>query len=69
MLAKLIRFEDEATLIMRSGIQFMDFGLNLDPTKEEPGQFARRADGSAGLVRLDYDAASDRYVHPNSRTR
>lgn len=69
MLAKLIRFEDEATLIMRSGIQFMDFGLNLDPAKEEPGQFARRADGSAGLVRLDYDAASDRYVHPNSRAR
>lgn len=66
MLAKLIRFEDEATLIMRSGVQFMDFGLGLDPRREEPGQFARRSDGSAGLVRLDYDAETDRYLHPNT---
>ena len=66
MLVKLIRFEDEATLIMRSGVQFMDFGLSLDPRKEEPGQFARRADGSAGLIRLEHNAASDRYLHPNT---
>ncbi|MBN2751703.1 MAG: virulence factor SrfB [Rhodospirillaceae bacterium] len=66
MLAKMIRFEEEATLIMRSGVQFMDFGLTLDPRREEPGQFARRADGSAGLIRLEYDVEGDRYLHPNT---
>ncbi len=69
MLVKLIRFEEEATLIMRSGVQFMDFGLSLDPRREDPGQFARRADGSAGLIRLEHDAAADRYLHPNTRAQ
>ena len=66
MLAKLIQFKREMALIMRTGVQFMDFGLALDPRREDPGQFIRRTDGSAGLVRLDYDPDNDRYLHPNT---
>lgn len=66
MLAQLIQFEKDATLIMRSGIQFMDFGLSIEPRKEAPGAFVRRTDGSTGLIRLEYDAARDAYLHPNT---
>ena len=69
MLVKLIRFEDEATLIMSSGVQFMDFGLSFDPRKEEAGQFMRRTDGFSAPIRLDYDAAADRFLDPDSRTK
>jgi hypothetical protein len=69
MLVKLIRFEEEATLIMRSGVQFMDFGLSLDPKKEDPGQFLRRTDGFSSPLRLDYDDTGDRFLHPDTRAQ
>lgn len=67
MLAELIRFEDEATLIMRTGLQFMDFGLTLDLKREEPGQFARLESGTS-IVRLEEDTQSGRFFQPGTRT-
>ncbi len=67
MLAQLIRFEEETTLVMRSGIQFLDFGLTLDLRKELPGQFAR-IEGSQARVRLEHDEASGAVCLPGTRT-
>ena len=67
MLAQLIRFEEETTLVMRSGIQFLDFGLKLDLRKEMPGQFAR-VEGSQTKVRLEYDEATGNVCLPGTRT-
>ncbi|CCG42799.1 virulence factor SrfB [Magnetospirillum molischianum] len=65
MLAQLIEFGEDATLIMRTGVQFMDFGLTLDLRKEMPGQF------NLGLgetvARLAYDEASGKTFLPGSR--
>lgn len=66
MLAEVIRFEEDATLIMRTGVQFMDFGLTLDLKKEVPGQFAR-IEGSPALVRLEDDPVRGGTVHPATR--
>lgn len=64
MLAELVHFEQEATLIARTGIQFVDIGLALKPKEEEPGQFARQPSPPA-LVRLELAPRSDdRYVDP-----
>lgn len=66
MLPELIRFEEEATLIMRTGVQFLDFGLTLDLKKEMPGMFLR-SDSNASLQRAEYDEPSGRYFHPGTR--
>lgn len=69
MLADVIRrSEEETTLIMRTGIQFMDFGLVLDARRELSGQFARLAE-SPIPVRLEYDPVRDSLVHPQTRSR
>ena len=67
MLPELIRFEEEATLIMRTGIQFLDFGLSLDLKKELPGFFVKSASNTS-LQRAEHDEASDRHFHPGTRT-
>jgi len=64
-LAELVRFSEKATLIMRSGIQFMDFGLNLELRKEPPGEFVVQASNQS-LARLEYDERGDRHVHPGN---
>lgn len=66
MLPELIRFEEEATLIMRTGIQFMDFGLSLDLKKEMPGLFLR-SQSNTSVQRLEYDEPSGRYFYPGTR--
>lgn len=63
MLAELVTFGERATLIMRSGVQFLDVGLTLDLRKEPPGEFALQA-SRGSLARLEYDARTDRHVHP-----
>lgn len=64
-LAELVRFSEKATLIMRSGVQFMDFGLTLDLRKEQAGEFALQA-SLRSLARLEYDERTDRFVHPGN---
>lgn len=64
-LAELVRFSEKATLIMRSGIQFMDFGLALDTRSEPSGEFALQS-SLRSLVRLEYDERTDRYSHPSN---
>lgn len=66
MLPELIRFEEEATLIMRTGVQFLDFGLTLDLKKEMPGLFLR-SQSNTSLQRLEYDEPSGRYFFPGTR--
>lgn len=65
MLAELIEFGEETTLIMRTGVQFMDFGLTLDLRKEMPGQFNLGIGDT--VARLDYDEASGKTFLPGSR--
>ncbi|MBK8906869.1 MAG: virulence factor SrfB [Rhodospirillales bacterium] len=67
MLGELVTFSEQATLIMRSGVQFMDFGLTLDLRKEPSGEFAIQA-SRGSLARLEYDERGDRYVHPGNPT-
>ncbi len=67
MLAELTPFQEKTTLIMRSGIQFMDFGLAVEPRKEEPGRFMRAA-SNLSLRRLSYDANRNRYCDPSDPT-
>jgi hypothetical protein len=68
MLAELVKFSEKAALIMRSGVQFMDFGLTLDVRKEQPGEFVVQP-SLAGLARLEYDERGDRWVHPATPTQ
>ena len=63
MFPELVDFEDEVTLVMNSGVQFLDFGIKLDPRREDPGEFGEQP-GTKSLARLEYDARRDRYVHP-----
>jgi hypothetical protein len=63
MLAELTRFGDNATLIAESGVQFMDFGLDLSQASRLPAHgFSKDANGV--VVRLDYDQSEDCYFHP-----
>lgn len=62
MLPKLVELEDKASLIANSGLQFLDFGLQLD-LRDQPGAFARHQSGNC-LVRLEYDEDRDRYYYP-----
>jgi hypothetical protein len=68
MLPELIRFDEEATLIMRTGVQFMDLGLTLDLKKELPGLFIPSTSRTS-LVRLEHDETLDAHVYPGTRTK
>ena len=63
MLSELVEFSDNATLIMRSGIQFLDFGLTVDPRREEQGEFALQSTQQS-LTRLEWDERRGRHVNP-----
>jgi len=65
MLPKLMSFDEEISLISRTGVQFVDFGLTIDPKKEIPGQFVRTPSNTS-LQRLDYDESSGRYCLPGT---
>jgi hypothetical protein len=68
MLPELIRFDEEATLILRTGVQFMDFGGTLNLKIELPRLFLPSTSRTS-LLRLDYDEALDCHVYPGTRTR
>ena len=65
MLAELVEYSEKATLIMQSGVQFMDFGLTLDLRKETPGEFALQS-SARSLARLEWDERRGRHAHPGN---
>ena len=64
MLAKPIDFEHKVTLIADSGVQFLDFGLQLALRKEPAGEFIVQ-DSNQSLGRLIYDERNDQHYWPN----
>jgi hypothetical protein len=64
MLAKPIDFEHKVTLIADSGIQFLDFGLQLALRKEPAGEFIVQ-DSNQSLGRLIYDERNDQHYWPD----
>jgi hypothetical protein len=69
MLAELRTYDDITSLIMRSGVQFLDFGLTLKTGGGMPAGFARET-GGLGVLRLDYDEDQGEYHLPgDSRAR
>lgn len=64
MIPELTRFEQQISLIMASGVQFLDFGLQLDPKKELPGEFVKQ-EGNGSLIRLQYEDRLEGYIEPN----
>jgi len=64
MLAKPIDLEHKLTLIADSGIQFMDFGLNVALRKEPAGEFIRQPSNQS-LGRLLYDERNDILYWPD----
>ncbi len=63
MLPKLVNFREKVTLIMGTGIQFLDFGMDIPLRKELPGEFVP-SETNRSLIRLEHDERSDRYIHP-----
>ncbi len=61
MIPELTKFEQQVSLIMDSGVQFLDFGLNIEPRKENPGEFATK-EGNHSLIRLKYDPRLEEFV-------
>lgn len=61
MLAKLTPLADVVYLVRDSGIQFMDFGVALDPEKMGSGRFVRM--GNKGLSRLLLNREDKNYFH------
>ena len=68
MLAELRNYEDFATLIMQSGIQFMDFATKAELRREEPGQFLDATDGT-GVTRLVLDRSGEKYHLPGQTSQ
>ncbi len=64
MLANLVNFEKKTTLIMQTGIQFMDFGIAMQSRKEPFGQFIL-SESNRTLTRLLYNEAQDTYYYPS----
>ncbi|MFA7431176.1 MAG: virulence factor SrfB [Rhodospirillaceae bacterium] len=64
MLPKPLNLEDDIALVMRSGLQFLDFGLTLDLRKLGAGGFVATGQENCVLERLDYDEAADAYLVP-----
>lgn len=63
MLPDIISYEDKITLIMESGIQFLDFAVKLELRRETAGEFALQR-SNLSLARLEYDERSDQYFNP-----
>lgn len=63
MLPDIISYEEKITLIMSSGIQFLDFALKLDLRREAAGEFAPQR-SNLSLARLHHDERSDQFYHP-----
>ncbi|MCI0655102.1 MAG: virulence factor SrfB, partial [Methylococcaceae bacterium] len=63
MIPELTKFEQKTTLIMATGVQFLDFGLKLDLRKELPGDFVVQ-EGNRSLARLKFDDRLAGCVHP-----
>ena len=63
MLAKLVNFEDKVTLIMDTGVQFLDFSLRLELRKEMAGEFILQ-EGGQSLARLEHDPRAECHCHP-----
>lgn len=59
MLPDITSFEDVVTLVSHSGIQFLDFGLTLDPVKEPAGEFVYLNSARQSLARLRLDPKDD----------
>ena len=64
MLSKLVNFENKITLIANSGVQFLDFGLNLALRKALPGEFVVQ-ESNQSLARLVYDERSGMHYWPD----
>ncbi len=64
MIPELTKFEQQISLIMASGVQFLDFGLQLDPKKELPGEFVNQ-EGRGSLIRLKYEERLQGYIEPD----
>ncbi len=64
MLTKPVSFEDKVTLIMNTGVQFLDFALKLELRRELPGEFVVQ-ESNQSLARLEYDERSDCHYHPS----
>ncbi len=64
MLSKLVNFENKITLIANSGVQFLDFGLNLALRKALPGEFVVQ-ESNQSLARLIYDERSGMHFWPD----
>jgi hypothetical protein len=63
MLPRLVNFRDKVTLVMGTGVQFLDFGMEIPLRKELPGEFVPR-ETNRSLARLEHDERNDRYFHP-----
>lgn len=63
MLARLVNFERKVTLIADSGVQFLDFGLDLQARDRLPGEFVLQP-GNQSLARLVYDERNDCHCLP-----
>jgi len=63
MFAQKMDYEERITLVMGSGVQFVDFVLQLNLRRQMPGEFVRPAP-DAPLARLKYDERSNSFYHP-----
>lgn len=63
MLPEIIQFEEVATLVSHSGVQFMDFGLTLDPRREPAGEFKYLANADKMPTRLLVNQESGALFH------
>ncbi|CBL44089.1 Uncharacterized protein conserved in bacteria, putative virulence factor [gamma proteobacterium HdN1] len=68
MLPELVQYESRMTLIMATGVQFLDFALKLDLRREPAGEFAPQQ-SNLSLARLHYDERTDQYFHPAEPSR
>jgi len=64
MFAQKMDYEERITLVMGSGVQFVDFLLQLDLRREMPGEFVRPG-SDVPLARLKYDERSNHFYHPS----
>ena len=63
MLPDILSYEDKITLIMGSGVQFLDFAATLDVRRMAAGEFALQS-SKLSVARLDYDERTDQYFNP-----
>ncbi|PXA55706.1 virulence factor SrfB, partial [Pseudomonas aeruginosa] len=61
MLPELTQFEETVHLVNDSGIQFMDFAVQLDLRNEPAGRFARM--GNTLIARLLQNQETKQYFH------